>query len=339
MRRAMRGAMRTEPPAAGVVAHVRPPAKLNLFLELLARREDGYHEIDTVMVPIDLCDQMHVRRSRESGIHIDCQWLPSAPIIANRLGLPGASVEARRLLSIPEQEDNLVHRALQRFIETFDVAGGFECELGKGIPAGAGMGGASSDAASALRCAAALCGIPHDSRELWAIAAEIGSDVPFFLGLGGGDFTTAARATGRGEVLEPVCLGSCLYFVIVFPGVSLSTAQVYANSQVPPVPRNPSRLIGSLESGHLANLGTEMTNRLTEPAKKLAPQISEILQSLWRVGLRRCQLTGSGSACFAIAGSVSEARRCAARARAVLEPGAIVMTTRSTYVPAFVDMT
>jgi 4-diphosphocytidyl-2-C-methyl-D-erythritol kinase len=324
--------------AAGVVAHTRPPAKLNLFLELIARRDDGFHEIDTVMVPIDWCDELRVRRTQDAGVRINVRWLPSRQIIASRLGLQPESDTAKNLLAIPENEDNLVHRALTRFTEIFGVDGGFDCELENSIPAGAGMGGASSDAAAALRCAAALCNIPLDSTELWQIAAEIGSDVPFFLGFAGNSIS-AVRATGRGEVLVPVSLRSPLYFVIAFPGVSLSTARVYADSQVPPVPQNADRLIRALNAGDGASWQSEMANRLTLPAKKLAPQIDEILESLWQLGLRTCQLTGSGSACFAIADSFSEARRFASLARAMLEPGAIVMSAQSTQVPANVGIT
>lgn len=324
----------TDATAVGTVAHTCPPAKLNLFLELISRRDDGFHEIDTVMVPIDWCDQLYVARSEEQGVRLDVDWLPSKQIMANRLG--GTDVAAS-LLDVGAASDNLVHRALTRFVETFDVQGGFDCRLQKSIPAGAGMGGASSDAAAALRCAATHCGVPVDSPQLASIAAEIGSDVPFFLGLGN-NAIGAARATGRGEVLTPVRLGSPIYFVVVFPGISLSTGKVYADSQVPPSPQGADRLVAALEGNNQAVWQSEMTNRLTEPAKKLAPQIDEILESLWRVGLRRCQLTGSGSACFAIADSISEARRCAASARAMLEPGAVVMATQSTCVPASVGM-
>jgi 4-diphosphocytidyl-2-C-methyl-D-erythritol kinase len=321
----------------GTVALARPPAKLNLFLELLARRDDGFHEIDTVMVPIDWCDELRVRRTKRAQIDLRARWLPSRQIIAHRLGVKPTSDVADRLLRIPENETNLVHRALQRFIGVFDVDGGFNCELGKSIPAGAGMGGASSDAASALRCAAALCGIPLGATELSEIAAEIGSDVPFFMGLGLDHAINAGRATGRGEKLENVRLASPLHFLVVFPAVSLSTAKVYANSQVPASPQNACRLIRVLESGRFAELESQIMNQLTEPAKKLARQIDEILESLWRVGLGTCQLTGSGSACFAIAGSSVEVRRQAARLRAMLEPGAIVVATRSTHVPAWVN--
>jgi 4-diphosphocytidyl-2-C-methyl-D-erythritol kinase len=321
----------------GVVARTRAPAKLNLFLELLARRDDGFHEIDTVMVPIDWCDQLRLRRIERDQINLRACWLPSRQIIARRLGVSPASDQADRLLAVPENENNLVHRALIRFVEVFDVGGGFDCELGKSIPAGAGMGGASSDAASALQCAAALCGIPPDARELHQIAAEIGSDVPFFMGLGVDHAICAGRATGRGEKLEIVRLASPLHFLVIFPPVSLSTGKVYANSQIPVSPQSACRLIRVLESGRLGELESEIMNRLMEPAKKLASQIEEILESLWRVGLGTCQLTGSGSACFAIASSSVEQRRQAARLRAMLEPGAMVMKTRSTRVPAWVS--
>lgn len=324
-------------------AAIAPPAKLNLFLELLARRDDGYHEIDTVMVPIDWCDQLTVTRidrpaDDAPAVDLSVRWLPSREVIAKTLGLdsrPGASP----LLDLPEDETNLVHRALARFRQTFDVPSGFHCALGKRIPAGAGMGGASSDAAAALRCAANLCGIDPNSSDLYQLAAEIGSDVPFFLGLPGSDSAGAGRALGRGEILQPVHLGATLDFVVVFPGISLSTAKVYANCRVPPNPRDSGAMIEALQHGRFDQLGDTMLNRLTAPAKKLAPRIAEILESLWQVGLRTCQLTGSGSACFAIAGSRREALRCTEQLRARLEPGAIVMPVRSSRVPALVNLT
>lgn len=320
------------------VAHTRPPAKLNLFLELLARRDDGFHEIDTVMVPIDWCDELRVSRTNHPGIDLSVDWLPSRQIVARRLGLDPQDEDAQQDLAIPCDENNLVHKALSRFVETFDVEGGFNCQLGKSIPAGAGMGGASSDAASALRSAATLCGIPHNAKELNEIAAQIGSDVPFFLGLNG-QRIAAARAQGRGERLSAVSLTSTVYFVVIFPGVTLSTGLVYANSQVPPSPQNADRFIAILEGRSGTVFETEMANRLTDPAKKLAPQINETLESLWRTGLGTCQLTGSGSACFAVASTFREANQCAARLRSIVEPGAAVMSVKSISVPVCVDTT
>ena len=315
-------------------ARTCPPAKLNLFLELRSRRPDGFHEIDTVMVPIDWRDELRLQRIQDSHIELQVQWLPSKQVVAQRLGVASESPEGRSLLEIPSDESNLVHRGLTAFREAFKIPDGFRCQLGKQIPAGAGLGGASSDAASALLCAARLCDIPADNPLLTELASQIGSDVPFFLGMGGTDQLDGARATGRGEQIESIELGKTLNCVVVFPAICLSTAKVYANSQIPCTPRDATALVELLEDPKTTDLGPAMLNRLTDPAKKLAPQIVEILESLWHEGLRTCQLTGSGSACFAISTSSGNAQQAALRLRARLEPGAFVMATQTTQVPA-----
>lgn len=319
-------------------AHTRPPAKLNLFLELLARRPDGFHEIDTVMIPIDWCDELRLQRIPDHRIELQVQWLPSVQSVAQRLGIEADSPTGHELLDIPSDDSNLVHRALAAFREAFEIKDGFYCQLGKQIPAGAGLGGASSDAASALLCAARLCGIATDTPQLTELAAQIGSDVPFFLGMGGTASIDGARATGRGEQIKAIELAKRLDCIVVFPAVCLSTAAVYANSQVPPNPRDAAELLERLQDPNPTDLSTAMLNRLTDPAKKLAPQIAEILESLWHAELRTCQLTGSGSACFAISTSSGQAKRAASKLRAQLEPGGFVMAAQSTQVPAKIDV-
>lgn len=313
------------------VATVRPPAKLNLFLELRQRRDDGYHEIDTVMVPIDWCDQLLLSRTRRAGIDLAVDWLPSDRILQNRLG-----VLAEEMI-VPVDDRNLVFKALERFTSAFDVPGGFRCQLRKSIPAGAGMGGASSDAAAALRAAAALCGVSTSHPEIRDIADSIGSDVGFFLGVGGGRIA-AARATGRGERLESAEMRSPLHIVVVFPNESLSTARVYGASRVPGSPASAERLVDALNTGNRAAIGAEMVNRLSDPAQEIAPRIDEILKSMWRAGLRTCQLTGSGSACFALANGARDAKRACAVLRARLQPGSFVRATRTIYGPPYVIM-
>lgn len=320
------------------IARTCPPAKLNLFLELRARRPDGFHEIDTVMVPIDWRDELQLQRIPADQIELKVQWLPSEQITAQRLGVEFGSAAGRDLLEIPCDQRNLVHRALSAFREAFEINDGFHCKLGKQIPAGAGLGGASSDAASALLCAAKLCGIPLHTPRLVEIAAKIGSDVPFFLGMGGTTPISGARATGRGEQIQPIQLGKTLDCVVIFPAVCLSTAKVYTHSQIPSTPRDATALLELLQDPKVTDLEPAMLNRLSNPAKKLAPQIAEILESLWHEGLRPCQLTGSGSACFAISSSSGSAQQAALKLRAHLEPGALVMATKSTQVPAQIDV-
>ena len=109
------------------IAHARPPAKLNLFLELLARRPDGFHEIDTVMIPIDLRDELQLQRIPDHRIELQVQWLPSAQSVAQRLGIKPDSPTGRELLDIPSDESNLVHRALAAFRDAFEIKDGFCC--------------------------------------------------------------------------------------------------------------------------------------------------------------------------------------------------------------------
>lgn len=320
-------------------ASTTPPAKLNLFLELLGKRADGFHDIDTVMIPIDWCDQMQITPIDEPTVRISIRWLPSREQLAKRLGLKPDAEAASQILDLPDGPGNLVHQALQKFRETFGIKNGFECNLSKSIPAGAGLGGASSDAASALQCAAALTGISAKDPKLYRIAEAIGSDVPFFLGMPETHQAMAARAQGRGEQLQSIPMAGPLDFVVAYPAVCLSTAKVYTNSQIPQNPQDASSIMKTLETGQSGALGKLISNRLTDAAKKLAPQIEEILESMWRVDPRPCQLTGSGSACFAIASSKDDALQYSERLRAQIEPGAIVMPVRSTQVPALVKLT
>ncbi|QDT04420.1 4-diphosphocytidyl-2-C-methyl-D-erythritol kinase [Rubripirellula lacrimiformis] len=333
----------SSPLPSGTVVHTRAPAKLNLFLELCARRDDGFHEIDTVMVPIDWCDEITMSRTSTPGVQLSVDWMPSKLVRSQRLGIADDPAAIDALLGIPADETNLVSRGLVRMIQRFGIQGGFRCDLRKSIPAGAGMGGASSDAAAAIRCAAKLCGISAQSPELFQICAEIGSDVPFFLGHGNQPLA-AARATGRGEILNPVPTAGPLDIVVIYPCVSLSTAKVYAASQVPPDPQAADAVVSALALGDVGKIGSAMMNRLSDPARILAPQIDEILKSVWRGGYRTCQLTGSGSACFALVNSTVEASRLASNLRAKFERssnagcGAIVETARTTRVPSIVSI-
>lgn len=321
-----------------MIARTYPPAKLNLFLELLARREDGYHEIDTVMVPIDWRDELRLQIQQDDRIDLQVEWSPSREAVAKELGVEADADASHRLLHLPTNEKNLVALALRRFRDVHEIEHGFSARLIKQIPAGAGMGGASSDAASALRCAARLCDVPSDAQSVVAIAEEIGSDVPFFLGLGGDRDIAAARATGRGEQLSQVDLSSPIPLVAVFPAVSVSTAEVYSIAQLPTQPVSPSVLLEKLSAGTRRMTTNELVNRLAEPAKKLAPRINQVLESFCRLGLNTCQMTGSGSACFAIADSTEHAERVAADLREQLQPGAFVRSVRTITVPVPIDL-
>jgi 4-diphosphocytidyl-2-C-methyl-D-erythritol kinase len=336
----------------------RAPAKLNLFLELLRKRADGFHEIETVMVPINRYDTLVIRSSPQPGIRIQTDWWPSERYWAGALGTD----KAKELLSIPNDARNLIHRAITATAALSGSKLGFDVQVRKRIPAGAGMGGASSDAAATIRAVAVLTGLATDDGRLMQTAADIGSDVPFFFGgvhtaatspadekrgsdaigplsgdrLSLSDATRAIRATGRGELLSRLELAAPLRFIVAFPATSLSTALVYRESKISPNPESSSRLIDAMKSGEIAEMGRGMMNRLSEPAVKISSLVEDLLEQMWQSGLPRCQLTGSGSACFSLLDNASDIDTLMKRLSTTLNAQnipAVVFTAHSISIP------
>jgi 4-diphosphocytidyl-2-C-methyl-D-erythritol kinase len=316
-----------------------PPAKLNLFLEIPAKRADGYHEIDTVMVAIDWRDELRVTSIPEPVVELKTGWLPSLESVSAELGLDVSDGEPPELLRLPVDRSNLVVAALERFRERIGLAGGFRVDLQKRIPAGAGMGGASSDAAHAIACAALLSQTDTDSEVLREIAAEVGSDVSFFLPTSTSSAPCiAARARGRGEQIEAIPWAKTIYFVVAYPARMLSTAEVYGQLRVPTNPQSADGFLSELERHRWDSLGAVMINRLTQPALALHPPLGELLESMWRSGLEACQLTGSGSACFGIARSAEHALEVTERLRGRLQPGVLLRASETVAASAPVEI-
>jgi 4-diphosphocytidyl-2-C-methyl-D-erythritol kinase len=259
------------------------PAKLNLFLEVLGRRADGYHELETVMVAVDWADRLTFRRTDRPGVRLICND-PTLPADVKNLAYRGA---AAALSGVPN-------------------AGGVEIVLEKDVPAGAGMGGGSSDAAAALAAVNRLLGRPRSVDDLAELAAGIGSDVPFFLR------SAAAVCRGRGERIEPFVIGPTRHFVVVVPAFGLSTAEVYAGLS----PQGAgSRAGGSAEAvaalvaGDVDRLAAALFNRLEQPALRMRPEIAAIRDKLVAAGAVGAMMTGSGSAVFGLCRDAEHAER------------------------------
>ncbi|MEO9590349.1 4-(cytidine 5'-diphospho)-2-C-methyl-D-erythritol kinase [Rhodopirellula bahusiensis] len=314
-----------------------PPAKLNLFLELLARRDDGFHELDTVMIAIDWRDELRVRRTSKPGVQLSVDWSAGRESIAKELQV----TNDHELLLVPTDDKNLVVRALNRLTQTLNLDGGWEVQLNKNIPSGAGMGGASSDAASALRLgweaayetsSATFSPLKHEMLPL--LAAEIGSDVPFFLGeLESERDVECAQATGRGEKLSFFTLANPLHAVVIYPAASVSTAQVYSHCQVPDSPQSSNDLVRALQ-GIRAESEFSLHNALQAPARGLSSRIDPALECLSKAGLTHCRMTGSGSACFALADSSQQAAIAAETLRLTFPGGALIRPVVSCVVPS-----
>ncbi len=176
------------------------PAKINICLHVLGRRPDGYHELAMVMQRISLFDRISLNVVAGGGVHLTC-----------------------RGLSLPAGEENIVVKAARRMLELAGGARGVEIHLEKNIPVAAGLGGGSSDAATVFLALDELLGLGLDRRTLMMEGARLGADVPFFI------FQQSAWATGIGEKLKPFRIDLPVWYVLVNPGLAVSTAWVYGN--------------------------------------------------------------------------------------------------------------
>ncbi len=285
---------------------IAAPAKLNLSLAVLARRADGFHEIESLMVPVSLADRLVVRDAARAGIRLDVRF-------GGRLASAAGAVLAR---DVPADDTNLVVRAVRFLAEEAGIERGLDIELVKEIPSGAGLGGGSSDAAAALTAAARVWGLDWPVDRLAAIGARVGSDVPWFFAGG------PAIAAGRGERIEPVPGLPALHAVIACPAGGLSTAAVY-RACMPDATRSgdAARLAAALARGDLAGACEAMHNALEAPARELSGDVARLLEALGAAGALRPMLTGSGSACFTLARTAAEARAVASRLDAAGWPG------------------
>jgi len=271
---------------------VLTPAKINLFLEILGRRADGYHEIETLLAAVTLYDSLRFTPTPPGAIAIDCRWASTQP------GEP-----------IPTGKENLAFRAAALLRERGGVSAGATIQLIKRIPAAAGLGGASSDAAAALVAANLAWQLNWPRQRLMELAAELGSDVPFFLTRG------AALARGRGERLETLRVPR-LHIALVRPPVGLSTPAVYKSCRPANAPIAAAPLLAALARGDAAAAGRLLVNGLERAAASLTPWIERLRNEFERQGVTGHQMSGSGSSYFGLCRHARQARRVASRLRA-----------------------
>lgn len=276
--------------SSAALVEISAPAKLNLYLEVLQQRADGYHEVESLMVPVGLVDTLLFRPMQNGRIHLAC----------DAVGLPGGTGE------LPTSSENLVCRALEALRTRAGSRLGAEVRLVKRIPIGAGMGGGSSDAAAALVAGNVGWGLGLSWAELHELAAGLGSDVPFFL-CGG-----PAVCRGRGERVEPVAGLGRLHFVVCMPPASLSTREVYGACVPAGRPGAFSGLLVALRHGNLALAGRLLHNRLEEAAARLSAWVARLRREFAHLDVLGACLTGSGTAYFGLCRSAWHARRVGA---------------------------
>lgn len=270
------------------------PCKVNLLLNILGRRPDGFHELETVMHPVQLCDELTFELAG-SGVTLTCSD-------------PELAVDAT----------NLVHRAATAFLKAAALDHGVRLHLEKRIPMAAGLGGGSGDAATTLLGLNELFGAPLPRAQLHELAAALGSDVPFFLQPG------PALATGRGEHVAALDFFPCLrdvFVLLIHPGFGIATAWAYQQLAHFPAalhgrPGRAPRLVAHLRAGNLSAAGAEFYNSLEAPALHKHPLLALFQEFLRAHGALATLMSGSGSTTFALVHGPADAAALRAKFRA-----------------------
>jgi 4-diphosphocytidyl-2-C-methyl-D-erythritol kinase len=255
--------------------HVVAHAKLNLSLRVLARETSGYHQLETVFCGIDLADEIEISRT-SAGITLE---------IAQPAETPG------RPPDVGPAEQNLAYRAASLFARETSIEGGIHIRLVKRIPAGAGLGGGSSDAAAVLRALNARHAQPLTQHTLLGLGARLGSDVPYFLAE-----APLALAWGRGERILPLPALPVAPVVLAVPSERVSTADAYAalDSARPPVPT----IVKLPRTWHDAAVSAH--NDFEDVVFARHPRLRALRQALADAGATLARLTGSGSVVFGV---------------------------------------
>lgn len=240
--------MRHSPRQNGLV--VWAPAKVNLFLEILGKRADGYHEIETLMVRLSLHDTLRLVDDPSGAVRLRCD-------------LPGLSVGP----------DNLVLRAARLLKEQTTCERGALIGLRKRVPMMAGLAGGSSDAAATLKGLNRLWELNRTDEELASLSAELGSDIPFFFS------TPAALCTGRGEKVRPVATATRIDLVLVCPPFGCGTADVYRKVSLTGQSEASDPIVAELEKGDVVGVASRLHNRLEAAAFQVAPALTDWMRA------------------------------------------------------------
>jgi 4-diphosphocytidyl-2-C-methyl-D-erythritol kinase len=303
----------------GPTVTVWAPAKLNLFLKILGPRPDGYHELVTLIAAVDRYDTLILKARETTELSLDGRWATAyAPRVT---GSPNSGFDP-----LPPAEDNLVMRALRLLQTASGCRRGAHVELIKRIPPASGLGGGSSDAAAALLAANRAWELRYSRSALADLAAQLGSDVPFFLNHWQGDGATLAVCRGRGEEVVPARAPAGLHFVIARPAGGLSTVEVYRRYKVSrasaaqnaasatPEP-NVDALLAALQRGDTAQAAANFVNDLQPPAAAISPAIAALASEFAQLQPLVHQMSGSGSAYFGWFRHAAAARRAAGQLR------------------------
>ena len=258
------------------------PAKLNLMLEILGKRADGYHDLESLMISLELSDMIEVYPVENGETTICCRFTDHNEV-------------NHSLRGVLESEQNLMFKAAKKLNEFAGVNKAARIILHKRIPSAAGLGGGSSDAAATLLALNQLWGLNLGKTELQKLGAELGSDIPYFLA-----DSAWAICRGRGEIIEEIRSRGNLPVVVVKPNSGLSTPAVYRAAKIPEVKQTANELVQALQTGNISKWGKVVYNVLDEPGRQLNNELVKLRDILDLESGVVAQMTGSGSAYFVL---------------------------------------
>lgn len=260
----------------------KAPAKINLMLDVLHKRSDGYHEVEMIMTMVDLADRLEMSELPRDTI-----------IISSQAGY------------IPLDEKNLAFKAAKLIKERYHVTKGVYIHLDKKIPVAAGLAGGSSDAAATLRGLNRLWGLNIPYEELMELGAELGSDVPFCISGG------TALATGRGEILTEIASPPQCWVVLAKLPINVSTADVYGRLRSTEIKQHPSAkaMIEAIESKSFHNVCCELGNVLEEVTLQMYPEVAHLKETMQKLGADGVLMSGSGPTVFGLVSKESKVPR------------------------------
>ncbi len=251
-------------------------AKINLALDVLNRRPDGYHTVRMIMQSLSLCDTLTLRRQEVPGIILVAQNPHHFP-------------------DVTWDEHNLIYKAAKLFMDTYNIKEGIQITIDKQIPSAAGLAGGSSDAAATLKGLNQLFELNLSMEELQTLGVKLGADVPYCIQLG------TALSEGIGEVLTPLKPAPALYCTLVKPSASVSTKYVYEHLNLKEA-KHPDidAALSAIETGSISKLCANLDNILEPVARELCPEVETIENKLMELGALGACMSGSGPTVFGL---------------------------------------
>ena len=256
----------------GDMLYVKAPAKINLTLDVLYKRPDGYHEVEMIMTTVDLADRVGLKKRHDGQIQIHSS--------SN---------------FVPDDGRTLAYQAAQLLQDTYDVQDGVSITIDKQIPVAAGLAGGSSDAAATLKGLNTLWNLNLTVDELAELGAKIGSDVSFCV------YGGTAIARGRGEKIEHIAAPPACWVVLAKPSIGVSTATAYGNLNLDEVEHpNTKQMKEAIEAKDYAQVCATVSNVLESVTLKLHPEVSIIKEQMTRFGADAVLMSGSGPTVFGL---------------------------------------